>query len=364
MREHLGAYIWATGDTTWAEAIGARLAELGWALAVEEIGTGGQVGALFGDVPWIRQADRAERAEPGKPDEARLHRRGPRRHGTPAGAEVGLAVHVADGGDDAIAVDRRRRPRQATTVQRRTVFLGGANGRTRAALAAAAVLLAAADLTGRPTRTRSMREMSAEPAHLLRLTVLGCSTAAPHPGSPAAGFLVEWGATALMLDVGQGAIRRLERVLDPHDLSAVVIGHMHADHYLDLVGLRYLFAWGEATPGSAAGPPAAGRPGPARRAGRGDQRAGRLLRCRLRRRRVRPGSTAPGRAAASSGRSRPSTTSRPGASSSRRRTALASPTPATPVRATRSSRRSAARTCSWWRPPCVCRRTTTRGAAT
>jgi ribonuclease BN (tRNA processing enzyme) len=79
----------------------------------------------------------------------------------------------------------------------------------------------------------------------LRLTVLGCSTAAPHPASPTAGFLVEWGATALLLDVGQGVIRNLQRVLDPHDLSAVVIGHMHADHYLDIVGLRYLFPWGE-----------------------------------------------------------------------------------------------------------------------
>ena len=86
------------------------------------------------------------------------------------------------------------------------------------------------------------------PQDSLRLTVLGCSTAAPHTASPAAGFLVEWGATALMLDAGQGTIRRLQRVLDPHDLSAIVIGHMHADHYLDIVGLRYLFAWGEATP--------------------------------------------------------------------------------------------------------------------
>ena len=90
--------------------------------------------------------------------------------------------------------------------------------------------------------------MSAAPAEMLRLTVLGCSTAAPHPASPAAGFLVEWGSTSLMLDAGQGTIRRLERVLDPHDLKALVIGHMHADHYLDVVGLRYLFAWGEATP--------------------------------------------------------------------------------------------------------------------
>ncbi|MGP1674448.1 MAG: MBL fold metallo-hydrolase, partial [Candidatus Limnocylindrales bacterium] len=83
------------------------------------------------------------------------------------------------------------------------------------------------------------------PTDHLRLTVLGCSTAAPHPATPTAGFLVEWGATALLLDVGQGVIRNLQRVLDPHDLSAIVIGHMHADHYLDVVGLRYLYPWGE-----------------------------------------------------------------------------------------------------------------------
>jgi ribonuclease BN (tRNA processing enzyme) len=79
----------------------------------------------------------------------------------------------------------------------------------------------------------------------LRLTVLGCSTAAPHPATPAAGFLVEWGRTAILLDVGQGVIRNLQRLMDPHDLTAIVIGHMHADHYLDIVGLRYLYPWGE-----------------------------------------------------------------------------------------------------------------------
>jgi ribonuclease BN (tRNA processing enzyme) len=79
----------------------------------------------------------------------------------------------------------------------------------------------------------------------LRLTVLGCSTAAPHPATPTAGYLVEWGTTALLLDIGQGVVRNLQRVLDPHDLTAIVVGHMHADHYLDIVGLRYLFPWGE-----------------------------------------------------------------------------------------------------------------------
>ncbi len=90
--------------------------------------------------------------------------------------------------------------------------------------------------------------MSDSPGERLRLTVLGCSTAAPHPASPTAGFLVEWGATALLLDVGQGVIRNLQGLLDPHELSAIVIGHMHADHYLDIVGLRYLYPWGEPAP--------------------------------------------------------------------------------------------------------------------
>lgn len=79
----------------------------------------------------------------------------------------------------------------------------------------------------------------------LRLTVLGNSTAVPHPESAAAGYLVEWGETAILLDAGQGVIRSLQDRLDPHQLSAVVIGHMHADHSLDLVGLRYLYPWGE-----------------------------------------------------------------------------------------------------------------------
>jgi ribonuclease BN (tRNA processing enzyme) len=79
----------------------------------------------------------------------------------------------------------------------------------------------------------------------LRVTVLGCSTAAPHADWPSAGFLVDWEGTTLLLDAGQGSVRRLQRLMDPTHLSAVIVGHMHADHYLDLVGLRYLFPWGE-----------------------------------------------------------------------------------------------------------------------
>lgn len=87
-----------------------------------------------------------------------------------------------------------------------------------------------------------------DPEGRLRLTVLGNSTAVPHPESAAAGYLVEWGETTILLDAGQGVIRSLQDRLDPHHLTAVVIGHMHADHSLDLVGLRYLYPWGERAP--------------------------------------------------------------------------------------------------------------------
>jgi ribonuclease BN (tRNA processing enzyme) len=40
-------------------------------------------------------------------------------------------------------------------------------------------------------------------------------------------------------------ISRLEQRLDPRTLSGIIAGHLHADHYIDLVGLRYLFPWGE-----------------------------------------------------------------------------------------------------------------------
>jgi ribonuclease BN (tRNA processing enzyme) len=54
---------------------------------------------------------------------------------------------------------------------------------------------------------------------------------------------VETAGAAVLLDCGPGVISRLARTHDPGRLSAVVIGHLHADHYIDLAPLRYLFPW-------------------------------------------------------------------------------------------------------------------------
>ncbi len=79
----------------------------------------------------------------------------------------------------------------------------------------------------------------------MRLTILGHGPAPTQPDTPASGILLEAGDTAVLFDCGQGVIRALRGLMDPRSLDAIVIGHMHADHYLDLAGLRYLFPWGE-----------------------------------------------------------------------------------------------------------------------
>jgi ribonuclease BN (tRNA processing enzyme) len=41
------------------------------------------------------------------------------------------------------------------------------------------------------------------------------------------------------LDFGSGAFARMREALEPSELDAIVISHMHADHFFDLVPLRY-----------------------------------------------------------------------------------------------------------------------------
>ena len=49
-------------------------------------------------------------------------------------------------------------------------------------------------------------------------------------------------------------------IRDPRELDAIIVGHLHADHYIDLVSLRYLMPWAGFTGRRHAGPAAARRP--------------------------------------------------------------------------------------------------------
>ncbi|HEU0088687.1 MAG TPA: MBL fold metallo-hydrolase [Pseudonocardiaceae bacterium] len=69
------------------------------------------------------------------------------------------------------------------------------------------------------------------------LTVLGCSGSVPSPQSPASGYLVRAGYTTVVLDLGNGSFGALQRHVDPFDLDAVILSHLHPDHCADVSAL-------------------------------------------------------------------------------------------------------------------------------
>ena len=74
----------------------------------------------------------------------------------------------------------------------------------------------------------------------MRLTVLGAGPAyTDREGASGACYLVGHGRTHLLLDLGQGSFPRIFRSLRPEDLDAVVVSHLHPDHFIDLVPLRH-----------------------------------------------------------------------------------------------------------------------------
>lgn len=82
----------------------------------------------------------------------------------------------------------------------------------------------------------------------MRLTFLGTGTARPLPDTAASGVLVQEGETAVLFDIGSGIASRLETSVGAAGLSGLVVGHFHADHWIDIAPLRYRFPWGERAP--------------------------------------------------------------------------------------------------------------------
>lgn len=82
----------------------------------------------------------------------------------------------------------------------------------------------------------------------MRLTIIGASGSFASPGNPAACYLIEaqdgsgrvW---RVVLDLGNGALGPLQVSVDLHDLGAILLTHLHPDHYLDLCGLYVALAY-------------------------------------------------------------------------------------------------------------------------
>ena len=92
----------------------------------------------------------------------------------------------------------------------------------------------------------------------LRLDVVGAGPAyTDRPGATGAAYLIRHDSTAILLDLGQGAFPRLAGLIDPATLDAILVSHLHPDHFIDLVPLRHFLRWGPKHPRRVrvAGPP-------------------------------------------------------------------------------------------------------------
>src|SRR3954470_23013703 len=77
----------------------------------------------------------------------------------------------------------------------------------------------------------------------MRLTVLGKSPSWQDAGGACSGYLIEDGDTAVLLDCGNGVFSKMRRWRDYTKVDAVVISHLHADHFLDLVPFSYALTY-------------------------------------------------------------------------------------------------------------------------
>ncbi len=70
------------------------------------------------------------------------------------------------------------------------------------------------------------------------LTVLGCSGTYPGGGGACSGYLVRSPGASLVVDLGAGTLANLQRHLAIGEIDALVLSHVHPDHWLDLPVLR------------------------------------------------------------------------------------------------------------------------------
>jgi len=83
----------------------------------------------------------------------------------------------------------------------------------------------------------------------MRLTIIGAGPAYTNRrGAAASSYLLQaaaadGGTASLVLDLGQGSFSNLAAEVEPSTLTAVLVSHLHPDHFIDLVALRHYLKW-------------------------------------------------------------------------------------------------------------------------
>jgi ribonuclease BN (tRNA processing enzyme) len=77
----------------------------------------------------------------------------------------------------------------------------------------------------------------------VQITVLGKSPSWQDADGACSGYLVQEEDYVLLLDCGNGVFSKLRRQCDYVDIDAVLVSHLHADHFLDLVPFSYALSY-------------------------------------------------------------------------------------------------------------------------
>jgi len=78
----------------------------------------------------------------------------------------------------------------------------------------------------------------------MNLTILGTGAAYPGPGQACSGLLIQHRTTNILIDCGTGVLSNLQNCLELYAVSDIIISHMHADHFVDLIPYRYALRYG------------------------------------------------------------------------------------------------------------------------
>lgn len=74
----------------------------------------------------------------------------------------------------------------------------------------------------------------------MKLEILGChGPYAGRPGEATSGYLVRYGNTRLVADLGSGTLARLLDSVAPDKIDGIFLSHLHYDHTSDMLTLKY-----------------------------------------------------------------------------------------------------------------------------
>lgn len=73
----------------------------------------------------------------------------------------------------------------------------------------------------------------------MELTILGCWAPYPREGGACSGYLLQSEGKNIVIEMGNGVLSNLQKHVDFRKIDAVVISHLHPDHYFDIYCLRH-----------------------------------------------------------------------------------------------------------------------------